>query len=62
MMARRVLQFAYLGISRQISDLLRNLDEIGGTCRMHAGDEKCIPENLKGRAHFKDLGVGGRII
>jgi hypothetical protein len=36
---------------------------MGGACRMHGRDEKCIQnsENLKRRDHVEDLGVSERV-
>jgi hypothetical protein len=41
-------------------------DEVIRSCTLHLIDEKCIQnfgqENMKGRDHSDDLGIGGRII
>jgi hypothetical protein len=36
--------------------------KIGGTCSKNAEDEKCYPENVKGRPNSEDLVGSGRII
>jgi hypothetical protein len=39
--------------------------EMGRVCGMYVRNEKCIQnfsQNLKGRDHLGDIGVGGRVI